>query len=172
MRFLLPLLAFMGLAIVLGLGLQRDPRALPSALLDRPAPRIALPLLDAPERNFDVAQMRGKVWMLNVWASWCGPCREELPVLKVLAARDSVPLFGLNYKDDIAQAKLLLQGVGNPYLASAVDTDGRVGIDYGVQGVPETFVIDGAGRVRYRHTGPVTADIWRERLMPVIRSLQ
>lgn len=172
MRFLLPLLAFLGLAVVLGLGLQRDPRALPSALLEQLAPAIKLPLLDAPQTQFDMAQMRGQVWMLNVWASWCGPCREELPALKVLASRDGVPLFGLNYKDDQAQARAMLKNVGNPYLASAVDADGRVGMDYGVQGVPETFVIDAAGRISYRHKGPVTAAVWRDQLMPVVQSLR
>lgn len=172
MRFLLPLLAFLVLAVVLALGLQRDPRALPSALLDRPAPEIKLPLLDVPQQNFDIAQMRGQVWMLNVWASWCGPCREELPALKVLASRDAVPLMGLNYKDDTEQARLLLQRVGNPYQASALDTDGRVGMDYGVQGVPETFVIDTEGRIRYRHKGPVTAEVWRDQLIPVVQSLR
>ena len=172
MRFILPLLIFLALAAVLALGLQRDPRALPSALLERPAPAIALPLLDTPARNFDMAQMRGQVWMLNVWASWCGPCREEMPALKVLAGRDAVPLVGLNYKDDPAQARQLLQRVGNPYLASALDADGRVGMDYGVQGVPETFVIDAEGRIRYRHKGPVTAEVWREQLLPVVLSLR
>ena len=172
MRFILPLLIFLALAAVLALGLQRDPRALPSALLERPAPAIALPLLDTPARNFDMAQMRGQVWMLNVWASWCGPCREEMPALKVLAGRDAVPLVGLNYKDDPAQARQLLQRIGNPYLASALDADGRVGMDYGVQGVPETFVIDAEGRIRYRHKGPVTAEVWREQLLPVVLSLR
>ena len=172
MRFILPLLMFLALAAVLALGLQRDPRALPSALLERPAPAIALPLLDTPARNFDMAQMRGQVWMLNVWASWCGPCREEMPALKVLAGRDAVPLVGLNYKDDPAQARQLLQRIGNPYLASALDADGRVGMDYGVQGVPETFVIDAEGRIRYRHKGPVTAEVWREQLLPVVLSLR
>lgn len=172
MRFLLPLLAFLGLVIVLGLGLQRDPRALPSALLDQVAPAIKLPLLDEPKRSLDMERLRGQVWMLNVWASWCGPCREEMPALKVLAGRDGVPLLGLNYKDDVTQAKALLKQVGNPYFASAVDADGRVGMDYGVQGVPETFIIDGEGRIRYRHKGPVTAAIWREQLMPVVQSLK
>lgn len=172
MKFLLPLLAFLGLAVVLGLGLQRDPRALPSALLDRPAPVIDQPLLADPARHFDTAQMKGQVWMLNVWASWCLPCREEMPALKVLAGRDGVPLVGLNYKDVDAQALALLQRVGNPYLASITDHSGRVGMDFGVQGVPETFVIDAKGRVRFRHQGPVTSEVWRDRLMPVVRSLR
>lgn len=172
MRFLLPFAAFLMLAAVLGLGLQRDPRALPSALLNRPAPPINLPLLDDAQARFNAAQLKGQIWMLNVWASWCEPCRAELPALKVLSNRDAIPLVGLNYKDDSSQAKLLLQRVGNPYLVSAVDTDGRVGIDYGVQGVPETFVIDAEGRIRYRHLGPVTTEVWRDRLMPVVRSLR
>jgi cytochrome c biogenesis protein CcmG/thiol:disulfide interchange protein DsbE len=172
MRYLLPLLAFLALAVALGLGLQRDPRALPSALIDQAAPAIALPLLHDAERRFDTAQMRGQVWLLNVWASWCEPCRTEMPALKVLSARDGVALFGLNYKDRDEQARALLEQVGNPYLASAVDADGRVGMDFGVHGVPETFVIDGAGRVRLRHTGPVTAAVWRDKLMPAVRSLQ
>lgn len=172
MRFLLPLLGFLGLALVLGLGLQRDPRALPSALLDRPAPAIARPLLDAPTRRFDSAELKGRVWMLNVWASWCEPCRTEMPALKALAGQDGVPLIGLNYKDQDTQALALLQRAGNPYLVSAVDADGRVGMDFGVQGVPETFIIDAAGRVRLRHQGPVTAAIWRDKLMPVVKALQ
>lgn len=172
MRFLLPLVAFLVLATVLGLGLQRDPRALPSALLNRPAPPINLPLLNDAQGRFNASQLKGQVWMLNVWASWCEPCRAELPALKVFSNRDAIPLVGLNYKDDLSQAKLLLQRVGNPYLGSAVDADGRVGIDYGVQGVPETFVIDAEGRIRYRHLGPVTTEVWRDRLMPVVRSLR
>jgi len=172
MRFLLPLVAFLGLVVVLAFGLQRDPRALPSALLERPAPAINLPLLDDSRNRFDTSQLRGQVWLLNVWASWCEPCREELPALKALSGRDHISLVGLNYKDDAAQASALLQRVGNPYLGSAVDSDGRVGMDYGVQGVPETFVIDAGGQIRYRHRGPVTADVWRDQLMPVVRSLQ
>lgn len=172
MRYLLPLLAFLALAVALGLGLQRDPRALPSALIDQPAPAIDRPLLHDASRRLDIAQMRGQVWLLNVWASWCEPCRAELPALKVLSTRDGIALFGLNYKDRDAPARALLEQVGNPYLASAVDADGRVGMDFGVHGVPETFVIDGAGRVRFRHTGPVTAEVWRDKLMPVVRALK
>lgn len=172
MRFLLPLLVFLALAVVLGLGMRRDPRALPSALVDQPAPAIGLPLLHDPQQRLDTAPLRGQVWLLNVWASWCEPCRAELPALKVLAARDAVPLYGLNYKDRDATARKLLAQVGNPYIASAVDADGRVGMDFGVHGVPETFVIDAAGRVRLRHTGPVTAEVWRDKLMPAIQALK
>jgi cytochrome c biogenesis protein CcmG/thiol:disulfide interchange protein DsbE len=172
MRFLMPLLAFLALAVVLGLGMRRDPRALPSALVDRPAPAIGLPLLHDPQQRLDTAPLHGQVWLLNVWASWCEPCRAELPALKALAARDAVPLYGLNYKDQDARARRLLAQVGNPYIASAVDADGRVGMDFGVHGVPETFVIDATGRVRLRHTGPVTAEVWRDKLMPAVKSLR
>lgn len=172
MRFLIPLGLFLVLALMLGLGLDRDPRVLPSALIDRPAPAFVRPLLDAPDQRFGTAAMKGKVWMLNVWASWCEPCRQELPTLRQLAARDGVPLYGLNYKDQDEPALALLAGVGNPYRASAVDADGRVGMDFGVQGVPETFLIDAQGRVRLRHQGPVTAEVWRDKLMPAMKALQ
>lgn len=172
MRYLLPLLAFLALAVALGLGLRRDPRALPSALIDHAAPAIDRPLLHDATRRLDIAQLRGQVWLLNVWASWCEPCRTEMPALKVLSTRDGVPLFGLNYKDREGPARALLAQIGDPYLGSAVDTDGRVGMDFGVHGVPETFVIDAAGRVRFRHVGPVTAEVWRDTLMPIVRSLK
>ncbi|GGH59158.1 cytochrome C-type biogenesis protein [Comamonas phosphati] len=172
MRFALPLAIFLGLAVMLGLGLQRDPRALPSALLEQPAPAIALPLLEDPRQRLELRSMRGQVWLLNVWASWCAPCRQELPVLAELSRRDQVPVYGLNYKDQPDKARALLRVAGNPYRASAVDADGRVGMDFGIQGVPETFVIDGQGRVRFRHTGPVTAEIWRDKLLPVLRSVK
>lgn len=172
MRFALPLAIFLGLAIMLGLGLQRDPRALPSALLEQPAPAIALPLLEDSSQRLELQSMRGQVWLLNVWASWCAPCRQELPVLAELSQRDRVSVYGLNYKDQPDKARALLRVAGNPYRASAVDADGRVGMDFGIQGVPETFVIDGQGRVRFRHTGPVTAEIWRDQLLPVIRKVQ
>lgn len=172
MKLLAPLIAFLALAVVLVLGLQRDPRALPSALIDQPLPQIDSPLLQEPGRRFDSTQLRGQVWMLNVWASWCGPCQEELPALNVLAARDRVPLYGLNYKDQQAPALALLARFGNPYRSSAVDADGRVGMDLGVNGVSETFVIDAAGRVRYRHLGPVNNEVWKTKLMPVVKALR
>lgn len=172
MRFAIPFALFLALVLLLGSGLRRDPQVLPSALIDRPAPAIDRPLLHAPQRQLQVDALRGRVWLLNVWASWCAPCREELPLLATLGARDGVAIYGLNYKDSDAAALALLQRHGNPYLGSAVDRDGRVGMNYGVYGVPETFVIDGQGRVRYRYPGVVTADVWRERLLPVVRSLQ
>ena len=170
-KFLIPLALFLGLLVFLAVGLQRDPREIPSPLVGKPAPAFRLPTLQ-DNQSFGPEDMRGKVWLLNVWASWCAPCRQELPVLAELSQRDRVPIYGLNYKDQPDKARALLRVAGNPYLASAVDAEGRVGMDFGIQGVPETFVIDGQGRVRYRHVGPVTAEIWRDRLLPVIRSLQ
>lgn len=172
MRFILPLAIFLGLAVMLGLGLQRDPRALESALLNQPVPPIQRPLLEDPQQQFDLQALQGKVWLLNVWASWCAPCRQELPLLLAFSRQDNVPVYGLNYKDQPEKAKALLRVAGNPYVASAVDADGRVGMDFGIQGVPETFVIDAQGRVRFRHLGPVTAEVWRDKLMPVVRAVQ
>ncbi|MDM0018125.1 DsbE family thiol:disulfide interchange protein [Variovorax saccharolyticus] len=172
MRFKLPFAIFIVLAVLLALGLRRDPKLLPSALIDKPAPAIDLPLLHDPQQTLKTDAMCGQVWLLNVWASWCAPCREELPVLMELAGKDGVPLYGLNYKDKSDAARTWLQRWGNPYRGSAVDLDGRIGIDFGVYGVPETFVIDRAGRIRYKHSGPITAELWRERLLPVVRSLQ
>lgn len=172
MRFALPLAIFLALAVMLGLGLQHDPRALPSALLAQPAPAIDRPVLAQPERRLQLSDMAGQVWLLNVWASWCVPCRQELPVLQEMSRQDQVPVYGLNYKDQPAKAQALLRVAGNPYIASAMDVDGRVGMDYGIQAVPETFVIDSQGRVRFRHLGPVTPEIWRDTLMPVIKKLR
>lgn len=172
MRLALPLAIVLALAALLAAGLRRDPQALPSALVGQPAPPIDLPLLHAPQARLHAASLRGRVWLLNVWASWCAPCREELPVLAELSARDGVPLFGLNYKDRPEAALAWLRQHGNPYLGSAADVEGRVGMDWGVYGVPETFVIDREGRIRYRHLGPVTPEAWRERLLPLVRSLR
>ncbi|MBP7646064.1 MAG: DsbE family thiol:disulfide interchange protein [Comamonas sp.] len=172
MRFMLPLAVFLGLAVMLGLGLQRDPRALESALLDQPVPIFDLPLLDDQGARLTPQTLRGKVWLLNVWASWCAPCRQELPILVEMSRKDQIAIYGLNYKDQSSKAQALLRVAGNPYVASAVDADGRVGMDFGIHAVPETFVIDAQGRVRYRHLGPVTQQVWEEKIMPVVRAVQ
>ncbi|MEG1101021.1 MAG: DsbE family thiol:disulfide interchange protein [Comamonas sp.] len=172
MRFMLPLAVFLGLAVMLGMGLQRDPRALESALLDQPVPIFDLPLLDDQGARLTPQTLRGKVWLLNVWASWCAPCRQELPILVEMSRKDQIAIYGLNYKDQSSKAQALLRVAGNPYVASAVDADGRVGMDFGIHAVPETFVIDAQGRVRYRHLGPVTQQVWEEKIMPVVRAVQ
>lgn len=172
MRFALPLAIFLALAVMLGLGLQRNPRDVPSALLEQVAPAINRPLLENNERVLSVQALQGRVWVLNVWASWCAPCRQELPVLAAMSRADQVPIYGLNYKDQPAKAQALLRVAGNPYQASALDVDGRVGMDWGIQGVPETFVIDGQGHVRYRHAGPMTEQVWKDKIQPVLRAVQ
>ncbi|MBI4755665.1 MAG: DsbE family thiol:disulfide interchange protein [Betaproteobacteria bacterium] len=166
-----PLAAFIVLLLMLAAGLRLNPRELPSALIDKPAPDFRLTLLDAPDRAMSRDDMAGQVWVLNVWASWCVACRQEHPVLLDLARSGEVNLYGLNYKDERPTAQGWLERHGNPYRASLFDGDGRLGIDLGVYGVPETFVIDRQGRIRYKHVGPLTPEIVRERLLPAVRAL-
>ena len=171
-RVLLPLAIFLVLAGFLAVGLYRDPREVPSPLVGKAAPAFALPVLHQPDKQFTPADMRGKVWLLNVWASWCVSCRDEHPVLVELAKRKLIPVLGLNYKDKGDEAKTWLARFGNPYDLSVVDADGRIGIDYGVYGVPETYLIDGAGVIRYKRIGPLTAAILEEKVLPLARDLQ
>ena len=174
-RYLLPLGLFLGLAVFLGIGLDRDPHELPSPLVGRPAPPFDLPRLAAdtgggPAR-FAPADMLGKVWMLNVWASWCVSCRVEHPLLVDMARQKVVPIVGLNYKDKREDATGWLAKFGNPYELSAWDIDGRVGIDYGVYGAPETFVIDKQGVIRHKQIGPITPEALEKTILPLIRKL-
>jgi len=171
-RFLLPLGLFVVLVGFLAVGLKLDPREVPSPLIDKPAPAFVLPQLADAKAKFSPADMKGKVWMLNVWASWCVSCREEHPVLVELAKSGAVPLYGLDYKDQPEDAERWLKKFGNPYLLSAVDADGRVGIDYGVYGVPETYVIDKAGVIRYKQIGPVTQSVLADKILPLVRELE
>lgn len=171
LKYLLPLALFIALAIFLAIGLRLKPGDIPSPLIGRPAPGFVAPRLQEPAKTLAPADMKGKVWLLNVWASWCVSCRSEHPVLNALAAQRRVPIVGLNYKDEGADALNWLRTFGDPYAASIVDRDGRIGIDWGVYGVPETFLIDRRGIIRHKHTGPVTAeDI--QRLLPLIEKLQ
>lgn len=153
----LPLLAFIVIAVFLGLGLKHDPRHVPSPLIDKPAPEFALPLLDEPAQTVTNKTMLGEVWLMNVWASWCAACKVEHPLLLDMANQGAT-LVGLNYKDTEDEAHAWLARYDNPYRAVIVDADGRVGIDFGVYGVPETFLIDKTGRIRYKHIGPVNRD--------------
>lgn len=170
-KFLVPLALFLLLAGFLAYGLKLNPREVPSPLVDKPAPQFRLTTLAAPDATLGLDDMRGKVWLLNVWASWCVSCRQEHPILMELAREKVVPLIGLNYKDTRPEAVGWLQEHGDPYVASVVDADGRVGIDYGVYGVPETFLIDQNGVVRYKHIGPVTREAVRDVLLPKIAEL-
>lgn len=171
-KFLLPLALFVVLAAFLAVGLTRDPRAIPSPLINKPAPAFVLPQLSDPSKSFSSQEMRGKVWLLNGWASWCAACRDEHPLLVELARSGVVPIYGLDYKDERRAGLAWLEQFGNPYTLSISDTDGRVAIDYGIYGVPETFVIDREGVVRYKHTGPVTVEALQKKILPLVRELQ
>ena len=171
-RYLLPLAIFLVLAGFLAVGLNRDPRQVPSPLINKPAPDFKLPRLDAPEQMLSTQDLRGQVWLLNVWASWCVACRQEHPLLVELARAGTVKVYGLNYKDKREDALGLLRKSGNPYLTSLSDTEGLVGIDYGVYGVPETFVIDKQGEIRYKQIGPITAESLRDTLLPLVARLE
>ncbi len=170
-RYLLPLVVFVLLVGFLAVGLQRDPKLVPSPLIDKPAPAFSLPRLDDPAKMLGSADMQGKVWLLNVWASWCVACRIEHPLLVDLAGTGTVPIIGLNYKDKRDEALAWLGQHGNPYLVSIVDAQGQVGIDFGVYGVPETFVIDKQGVIRMKHVGPVTPEVLREQILPLVKKL-
>ena len=170
-RFFMPLAVFVALTLLLARGLRLEPREVPSPLIGRPAPEFTLPLLADASGRMSPADLAGRVWVLNVWASWCAPCREEHPLL-VAAARDSqVTLVGLNYKDDVRSAQEWLRKLGDPYERVAVDRDGRAAIDWGVYGVPETFVVDRQGIVRYKRIGPLTAEAWSRQVLPLVRQL-
>ena len=172
-KALLPLGILGVLVVFLALGLQRDPKEIPSPLVGKAAPLFEAPQLPPSSRpTFSPKDMAGQVWLLNVWASWCVACRIEHPVLMDLARRNIAPIVGLDYKDQVANGQRWLQQHGNPYLLSVVDADGRIGIDYGVYGVPETFVIDKTGVIRHKVIGPVTQDMVDDKLIPLIRSLQ
>jgi cytochrome c biogenesis protein CcmG, thiol:disulfide interchange protein DsbE len=170
-RYLIPLALFFVLAGFLAVGLQRDPRKVPSPLIDKPAPVFSAPRLDDPARQVALDDMRGQVWVLNVWASWCVPCRIEHPLWVEWAKTQQVPLVGLNYKDKRDDALAWLVRYGDPYKLSLADNQGLVAIDYGVYGVPETFVIDKAGIIRHKHIGPISADDLRDTILPLVRKL-
>jgi cytochrome c biogenesis protein CcmG, thiol:disulfide interchange protein DsbE len=165
----LPLLLFAVLALLLGVGLRLNPREVPSPFIGKPAPDFVLPQLADPARAFAPAELKGKAWVLNVWASWCAPCRDEHPLLVELAREHQVTLVGLNHKDDRRNAMEWLRKLGDPYRTTVVDADGRVSIDYGVYGVPETFVIDREGIVRLKHVGPLTREVWQRDVQPLLR---
>ena len=171
-RALLPLLAFIVLAIFLGIGLTKDPRKLPSTFIGKSAPDFILPQLHDLKKTFSPKDMLGKVWILNVWASWCVSCRAEHHVLNSMIKNNKVNLIGLNYKDAVTDARSWLARYGNPYQLSASDVEGMAGIEWGVYGVPETFVMDKKGIVRLKHTGPVTNKDIIEEVMPMIRKLE
>lgn len=169
---LLPLVLFLGIAGFLFKGLSLNPAELPSPLIGKQSPQFTSVRLPASAGSFDSQSMMGEVWVLNVWASWCGPCVEEHPYLTQLVAQRDVPLVGLNYKDEADNALSWLSQLGNPFTHLLDDNQGDVGLDWGVYGVPETFVIDRLGRVRYKHVGPVLAGDLEEHILPIIDQLK
>jgi cytochrome c biogenesis protein CcmG/thiol:disulfide interchange protein DsbE len=187
-KFLIPLVLFFGLVVFLAVGLKLDPREIPSPLVDKPAPEFSLPTLTG-DAKFSPKDMLGQVWMFNVWATWCVACREEHPVLVAFAQKNSVPIVGLSYKeiqpqDAAAKASdevklqvarersvVWLKRHGNPYVTSVMDLDGRVGINYGVYGVPETYIIDKQGVIRYKRVGVVTPQLLADKILPLIEAL-
>ncbi len=170
-RFLLPLGVFVVLIAFLWVGLSLKPREVPSPLIGKPAPTFRLPLLHDPARTITPEELRGQVWVLNVWASWCAPCLQEHPLLVEMEQRKIVTIVGLNYKNQSEDSIAWLRQHGNPYLVSAYDRDGNVGINWGVYGVPETFVIDKAGIIRHKITGVLTPTNIRDEIIPLIKEL-
>jgi len=170
-RFIIPLGIFLVLIAFLAIGLNRDPREVPSPLINKPAPAFSLPQLKDPSKTFSAEDMRGKVWLLNVWASWCISCRDEHPFLFEYAKTGAVPIYGLNYRDKRDDALAWLSELGDPYVLSVSDTDARVGINYGVYGAPESYLIDRNGVIRFKQIGPITPDVWEKTIVPLAKEL-
>jgi cytochrome c biogenesis protein CcmG, thiol:disulfide interchange protein DsbE len=171
LKFLIPLALFIALAVMFYIGLGKDPRKLPSPLIDKPAPAFAAPQLADASKQVAHTDFKGDVWLFNVWASWCASCRVEHPLLNELAKQNIVKIVGLNYKDKRDDAQAWLTRFGNPYAVSVHDLDGRIGINYGVYGAPETFLIDKTGVVRWKHIGPLSPDAIEKELIPLVKQL-
>ena len=170
-RFVIPLILFVILVVFLAIGLGRDPHLVPSALIDKPAPDFALPELREPTKIISPKQMLGKVWLLNVWGSWCVACREEHPFLMEIAKSGVVPIYGLSWKDKREDALAVLSELGDPYVLNVSDFDGRVAIDYGITGAPETYLIDKQGIIRYKEVGQLTREIMQQKVLPMVQEL-
>lgn len=171
-RFLLlPLVLFIGLVAFLLVGLHRDPHEVPSPLINKPAPDFKLSQLKEPTKTFSPQEMRGKVWILNFWGTWCVACREEHPLLLEYSKTGAVPIYGVDYKDDPAAAKQMLVEEGNPYAMTVSDPDGRISIDYGVYGAPESYLIDRNGVIRFKQIGPITEEVWQKEILPRAKQL-
>lgn len=167
-RFLAPALLFAALAAVLAIGLRMDPNRLPSALIGKPAPQFSLESLGDPGWKVGTADLARQAWLLNVWGTWCPPCREEHPTLLEIARENRVPIVGLNWNDDRTLALKWLAQLGNPYVSVAYDPEGRTAIDWGVTGAPETFLIDANGIVVKKYVGPMTMDVWQREFVPLL----
>ena len=169
--FALPVVLLLGMAVLFAVGLRHDPSIVPSVLIDKPVPEFDLPPLFEDKPGLATADLNGQVALVNVFASWCIPCRIEHPMFMRLAEKGEVPVYGINYKDAPADAKRWLAELGDPYTRIGADRDGRAGIEWGVYGVPETFVVDGTGTIRFKHVGPLTAEVLEDTIMPLVREL-
>lgn len=170
LKFLLPVLLFAALLVVFFRGLYQDPTLVPSPFIGKPAPDFILPALNDPQQTVSMKQWRGEVSLVNVWASWCPGCAREHEMLMRIAREGDVPIFGLNWKDERQAALKWLQQRGDPYVSSAWDFDNVAGLDWGVYGAPETFLLDRHGIIRYKLVGPLTEQIWQEEFLPRIRA--
>ncbi|HYE38591.1 MAG TPA: DsbE family thiol:disulfide interchange protein [Ramlibacter sp.] len=172
LMYILPLLLFLGVGVAFLLGFNRDPREIPSALIDKPVPEFALPALPGHKQGLSSADLKGDVQLVNVFASWCIPCRAEHPIVSRIAEIEKIPVRAINYKDKPADALGWLLQHGDPYTSIGADGDGRVAIDWGVYGVPETFLIDRQGRIRYKHVGPLTPEVVEQTILPMVKELR
>jgi cytochrome c biogenesis protein CcmG/thiol:disulfide interchange protein DsbE len=172
LTLLIPLLVFGGIVVFLAIGLGLDPREIPSALIGKPVPTFSLPPVRGRSLGLASADLKGEVSLVNVFASWCVACREEHPLLMQIKHDGVVPVHGLDYKDLPADAARWLNEMGDPYTRTGADLDGRVAIDWGVYGVPETFIVDAEGRIAYKHIGAITPVVWTKTLLPLIRTLR
>lgn len=170
-RSLIPLAIFLGIALLLGVGLTLDADRVPSPLIDKPVPAFELPAVRDNGRTVQPADFEGRVWLLNVWGTWCAGCREEHDTLLKAAREHDLTIVGLNYKDDRDKAVAWLERLGDPYAVSAYDPDGKVGLDLGVYGAPETYIVDGDGIIRYKHIGPISDEDLRETILPRAREV-
>ena len=171
-RYLIPLGLFLVIAVFLAVGLQLDPKTVPSPFIDKPAPQFTVPDLLEPSRTVSPSDMEGRMWVMNVWATWCPECWREHDYLLHLARNEGVPIVGLNWKDEPKEARAMLRRLGNPFVMVGNDRDGNAGIDWGVYGAPETFLIDREGVIRHKHVGALTPEVWKEDFQPVIDKLE
>jgi cytochrome c biogenesis protein CcmG, thiol:disulfide interchange protein DsbE len=169
LRFIIPIGLFAALVVFLFIGLSRDKETLPSPLIGKPAPQFELPRVEDPSQKISSREFAGKPYVVNIWGSWCFACRDEHPVLMELARRNEVPLVGLNWRDELPLAQQWLKQFGNPYVATAFDPKGDVGIDYGAYGAPETYLVDARGIIVFKYVSPVTIEVWEREFLPRIK---
>ena len=170
--FYMPIALFAGIVAYLAIGLTLDPNKLPSMLIDKPVPEFALPAIEGFDQGLSSSDLKGKVSLVNIWGSWCVACIIEHPLLMELAKNNTIPIYGIDWKDPPGAGAAWLQLEGNPYTLIGDDADGRVAIDFGVTGAPETFIVDKDGRIRYKYIGPITTEVWNEIILPIVEELQ